>query len=209
MTVRVVFVLTLIVLTAPVFGAASGLNLMPTADVLEKGTAAVETERAGEQFHMFTSKESALLMQLGLGKDIEIGYDDYSDGKTFGAWNVKLAVAWRNGFPAAAIGVQNVGNGIKPQPYAVGHIPFVCGRLHAGLIGINGSTHPMFGYDRSLNERLMFQADYIEGDENAGSLGLSFNLSSSIGITAAYIRNNVGPDRDNCLLTLSWYPSIF
>ncbi|MEN6521553.1 MAG: hypothetical protein ABFD46_10460 [Armatimonadota bacterium] len=209
MAVRIPLVLALILLTEPVFGAASGLNIIPTADVLDKGTAAVEVERAGEQTHIFTNAETALLTQLGLGKGIEIGYDDYSDGISFGAWNVKLAVAWRNGSPAAAIGVQNVGNNIKSQPYAVGHVPLGCGRLHAGLIGIESSTHPMFGYDKPLNERVTFQADYIEGNENAGSVGLCFRLNSKLELTAAYIRNNSGLNRDIYLLTLSWYPSIF
>lgn len=208
MTGRILLVLALIALAVPVFGAASGLNIIPTADVLDKGAAAVEIEQAGEQAHIFTTADTALLLQLGLGGGVEIGYDKCGDGDSFGAWNIKLAVARRNGLPSAAIGVQNVGNGIKPQPYAVGHITLGCGRLHAGLIRIEGSTQPMIGYDRPLAKLLTLQSDYVAGDENAASLGFAVDLGSNLGLTAAYIRNNIGPDKDSYLLTLSWLPSF-
>lgn len=206
MTGRILFVLALIALAGPVFGAASGLNIIPTADVLDRGSAAIELERAGEKVPLFAEADAALLLQLGLGYGVEAGYDNFSDGNDFNAWNIKKAVLYRDGSPVAAIGIQNIGKGLGSQPYAVGHIPLGCGRLHAGLIKTEETFHPMAGYDHPITDRIILQADYTAGDENAASLGLVFKIKHNFELTTACIRDNSGSNKSSYLLTISWYP---
>jgi hypothetical protein len=198
----IVFLLTV----ASVCAAPSGLLIIPTADVLDRGIASkcIACSKPDAD-----NTETAFQLQFGLLSGIEIGYDVMDNGTSIGVWNIKSAIAWHEGTPIVALGIQNIRSGEDSQPYIVGCIPMGLGRLHAGFIDTEDHIRPMLGYDRSLSKHLTLQADYTAGDENAASIGLVIHLRNNLELAAGYIRNNSGASRDGYMFNLSWSPRMF
>ncbi len=198
---KLFLILILLASVYPSFGCASGLNIIPTADVLPQGEMYFATERWCT-LNQTANAESYNYLQLGLGHGIEFGYDIYPDDQ--GIWNIKVALPGKEGKPVVALGIQNVGDGLRSWPYAVGSISVGAGRVHLGMVDIEGNIRPMFGYDHPLGEVASFQLDYTAGSENCGSMGCWVNLGRGMGINAAYVLNNSGTDRSGLSLILGW-----
>ncbi|MBI2842828.1 MAG: hypothetical protein HYX78_05455 [Armatimonadetes bacterium] len=203
---RIILVLALVALSDRVFSAASGLNIIPTADFYSRGTLALEAERGGIVSNGLDGGDTSYYVQAGIGRGIEAGYDKCSDGHQFCAWNFKVALAYRDSQPALALGAQNLSAGLKWQPYVVGHLSLGRARLHGGAIAIEGDIKPMLGCDAPVSGSLTLMADVITGSENAASFGLAIGLPQNLGLTISYVRNHIGTDRHNYLLLLGWYP---
>ncbi len=203
-TCRSVALLSVMVASAGMC-ATSGLNVIPTADVVERGVLAVEFDMTGDPTAAFKAADSSTLLQYGLAKNVEVGYDVAGDGdESSDVWNAKVRWPVKKG--AVALGIQNAGSGQKSQPYVVGYVEIGSSRVHSGLIRFEGQTRVMLGYDRPLSERVALLADYTTGSENAASLGLGFTLSDQYALTTAFLRNNSGSDRYSYDVLLSWYP---
>jgi hypothetical protein len=178
---------------------------MPTADVVEKGTLAIEFDRAGDPNAALELADSSTLVQYGLMKGVELGFDVAGDGdENSEAWNAK--VRWEITGGAVALGFQNAGNGLKAQPFLVGFVENGTSRVHSGLIRLEGKTELMLGYDVPLGERFTFMADYTSGSDNAAGVGLCYCISDDYELSTSLLRNNSGDDRFSYDITLSWYP---
>jgi hypothetical protein len=92
--------------------------------------------------------------------------------------------------------------------YAVGRADLGRARLHMGLIQSGNTAQPMLGFDAPLASRVTVQADYTAGSENSASIGFSISLGEEVGITAAMIRSNSGPERNNYMLLIGRYFSM-
>lgn len=183
---RVLSILVVAFLAVPgVLAAPSGLNVMPTADVLDRWTVSIEAESSGTGTPWGDGCESFALLQVGLGGGVEIGFDHCTSDPN--QWlNVKWRVVDEAGeHPALAIGTQALDGTGRPQPFAVATKTLGGLRAHLGGVGIERKTRLMFGLDHSISDSLTLQADFISGDENTISYGASVLLTDSLWLTVA------------------------
>lgn len=163
--------------------APSGLNVIPTTDVLGNREISLEAESDGRGQPWGDDCTRLLLFQIGLGNGFEAGIDHCLDDPEL--W---LNVKWRlqdesTGRPAVACGIQGISNNESAQPYLAIHKSVGSVRLHTGLIVIDRKTRWMGGIDRPLGNRITLQADYINGSENAFTYGVGISLSKNLSLT--------------------------
>lgn len=173
--------------------APSGLNIIPTADIAAPGTVSCQLYQGGP-LSKSTPATSYVFTQIGIARSMEFGYDSNTSDNT-GVWNLKMAVAWHRTEPVAAVGIQCLGAHSDSQLYAVGHKCLGLSRLHMGLIQSDNTVRPMLGFDRPINGRMIFMADYIAGSENSANAGLCYDLGGGANVCAAYTCNNSGSGR--------------
>jgi hypothetical protein len=184
--------------------APSGLNMIPTADVLEPGTVSIETESEGRGMAWGDECDRFMLMQLGMGHGVEIGMDTCTNADA--SW---LNVKWQMGSgtkstPGIAVGLQGVSEASKSQPYFACARSFGKARVHVGILGIEGRGRPMLGLDRCVNERLTLQVDYIAGRENSSAYGVNYALSGSLGLSLARRIGNSSDVGNGYIVNLAW-----
>lgn len=148
--------------------APSGLNVIPTADILPIGEISLEGEFTGERPLPSIAGEFALESQVGITPRLEAGIDLALGTGSLGQYpllNAKwLLLPESRRVPAVALGVQNITLEQSPQPYLILTRTLGKTRLHAGAIYISPSTVGMAGIDHLLSKRLLFQADYTGGE---------------------------------------------
>lgn len=184
--------------------APSGLNVIPTADVLDQGGISLEAESAGSGRPWSDNCDQFALLQVGVGKGLEIGLDRCLNDS--GSW---LNVKWqahqeRSGAPGLAFGVQSISAGDKAQPYVVAMRSFGATRIHAGAARMGGRPRWMLGVDRPLGHRVTLQADYISGDENALTYGVAAALTRHLSLTVALSAGNSADAGKGSIINLAW-----
>lgn len=197
-----------LMLGAPVLGAPSGLNVMPTADVLDEGVVSLETESDGNARPWGDDCDRFALLQFGVGNGIELGVDRcLNDPNTWVnfKWRVRNESA---GSPAVALGTQAVTDNGRPQPYAVTTKSLGRMRVHAGIIDIDHELRWMFGLDRPLGSRVTLQADYISGDENSMTYGVAVSLSNSLSLTLGRTVGKSTETGNGHVFNLAWSTSL-
>lgn len=166
--------------------APTGLNLIPTADMLEAGTASLEIERDGYPGLFRSDCESYLLFQAGLTDRLEAGFDLYhSGGSTCPALNAKYLLAPEGRLPAVAAGILEVGKGLRPVSYIVLSSDAGIFRLHGGAARSAGSTHALVGGEYELRRGLYLLADWQAGDEGYASAGFYIENPAGTGLDVA------------------------
>lgn len=179
--------------------APSGLNVIPTADVLDRGVLSLETESAGAGRPWSDGCDQYNLLQIGLGNGVEFGIDRCVDSSS--VWlNAKWQVA--KDPAAAAIGIQGAGE--KAQPYLVVSKESPLARVHGGFIGMEGRWRWMLGLDKALGDRIALQADYVSGRENSLSLGMALTLNRTLAVTFARSLANSGQSGSGHIINLAW-----
>lgn len=186
------------------WGAPSGLNVIPTADVLDRGTVSLEFETAGPGLPWDSGCDDFLLFQIGAGNGVELGVDRCLNDPE--SW---INVKWRvldesDGRPALALGVQGIGYDDVAQPYVVALKTFGDTRLHTGLLAIDGKTRWMLGADHPLSRQVVLQADYTSGDENSTTFGIAFAVSDSLSLTVARSVGNSAETGNGYIVNLAW-----
>ena len=195
----------------------TGLNIMPTADVLGSGQGRMEYESPGGGLLYIPQGGWIYGSQSGLFLGIEGGLDDVN-GTT--VYNLK----WRllsEGFvlPSFAIGAQNISHDLATQYYAV-MTKSLAGSLlkvSAGMLSDGaeplafvpelgsvapGATYTMLGMQSSLGA-LTFKADEVNGGvlaRSALSLGYTFHNFTLTG-TLYHFKN--APDTRTLMLSYS------
>lgn len=193
---------------APVSGAPSGLNIIPTADVLDKGVASVEIESDGIGRPWGGDCDRFALLQVGIGWEVELGVDRCLDDPD--TWvNFKWRARGESGsLPAIALGLQAISKGERPQPYIATTKSLGATRLHAGAVDVSRRLRWMFGIDRPLCGLVTFQADYVSGDENSSTYGIAINLSNSLSLTLARSIGNTADTGNGHIVNLAWTTSL-
>jgi len=184
--------------------APSGLNVIPTADVLGKELVSLEYEVSGKARLWDGDCAGWGLFQIGIGHGLELGLDRcFSDDAWWG--NVKWqALAETPRIPAVALGLQGLSKGARPQPYLATTRSIGKMRLHAGAILIGHNLRWMLGLDRPVGRRLTLQADYTSGDENALTYGMSAALTDNLALTLARTSGNSAAIGNGEVLNLAW-----
>ena len=177
----------------------TGLNLMPTADVLSPGQIRVDYESAGGGQLYVPSGEALAGVEGGSPLGLEAGVDQA--GSPGLAYNAKWRF-WSNGviMPAIAIGIQGYQTGETAQAYLVATKPLlptsllsIAGvkadlRLSAGVMRHDSSTAIMYGASGSLGP-FTLKADHINGSDsgkNGDAVGASWTFGKSITLGGTY-----------------------
>jgi hypothetical protein len=194
----------LVTVCMPAIGAPSGLNVIPTADILDSGVVSLETESTGTGSPWGGDCNSFTLLQFGMGYGIELGMDkcvNDSDSWINFKWRVRDEAG---AFPAIAFGTQAISKGDRSQHFAVATKSFGKCRLHTGVIGIDRSIRWMLGANRPISGRLTFQTDYINGDENSSTFGVALALNGSLSLTVARSLGNSVDAGDGYIVNAAW-----
>lgn len=184
---------------ATALAAPSGLNVIPTADILETGILDLEGEINGEKIVPGNQQGWGLLSQFGLTPRVELGADLVSDDE---GERILLNVKWLIfPKPALALGVQNVSHRQQMEPYLVATHPLGKTRLHAGLV-TGAGTGLLAGVDHLCSPRLVLQGDYMGGSEGSASLGVAWQVLVPVNLSYAFLFST--DERPSCLLNLAF-----
>jgi len=174
---RNLFIICLLLASLACLAIPTGLNIMPTADVLPPGASRLDYESSGTGKLNVPAGSSIIGTQNGSLFDVEAGIDNINDVGT--VYNLK----WRfyyggEGGMQIAAGAQNLGE--DAQYYGVLTRAFGRMKISAGAIigvGEDNETLGMVGARFDLRP-LILMVDHVRGDtieRTAGSVGFAFN----------------------------------
>ena len=145
----------------------TGLNIMPTADVIPFGMSRYQYEFNSEKANV-SDRGAIVGTQTGIGMGTaEGGIDEVSHVGS--VYNLKMLLLQGDEMmPAIAVGVENIGRDAKPQYYLVASkslidIPETETRsaIHIGfLLDTDGKTRAMYGGDLAMGP-LLFKLDQV------------------------------------------------
>lgn len=164
----------------------TGLNVIPTADVLERDTFRLDTPFSGG-LRFGPDGDMYVLLQVGAGNGMEVGIDQrVQDGRAESWLNAKWRLIEEDGTrPALAIGVQNLARNRDEEAYLVMSKSFKPARIHMGLIQAKDRSEAMLGLSRRLTPALALQADYVSGKENGLTAGVGIAVASNATLLVA------------------------
>jgi hypothetical protein len=199
----VAIALLALIAAPPAWAAPSGLNLIPTADVLADQTVALEYLAEGVQLFDRDCNHWALL-EAGVGGRLEFGVDRCFSGEGDTAGNLKYLLSEpAPGRPAVAVGVQALAAGDDPQPYLVATAEAGRLRLHAGAVLLGNQGQLMLGLEAPLVRRFGLQIDHITGADNSSGIGVRAELGKSVELTGARLLPNTHLEDDGWLVIVS------
>lgn len=219
--------LSIILFPVQSHAAFSGLNIIPSADVLGQWEYDIEIQNDG----FFPSAVDPnpqpayfLLTQIGLLPGLEAGVDfDLTQGSgNPSIFNIKYQILQNETemIPLLAVGVMNFhGSLANPTAYLAVSKELIIGRGHLG-VGFTSNTSSFdftntvatyyFGFHSDLNDWLAFNADFSSGDTNYTSAGFSIQPWENVGFVLAYQRaNNQNVQSDGYTLHLVITGSLF
>lgn len=169
--------------------APSGLNVIPTADILPPGSLSLEGETTGTRAPLASGGDRFALLQAGVTPRLEIGVDrEVGDVDQQPLFNVKwLLLPDGSRAPALALGVQNVARGAQAETYLVATRSFGKPRLHLGALHSPDTVRLLAGVDVALGNRITFQADHTGGGDGLSSVGLALQLGPRASLTYALL----------------------
>ena len=195
-----------LLVTAPALAAPTGLNTIPTTDIVPLHSWIGQVQNGNTAFLngplFYNTPDFLLQSQFAISNRVEAGFD-LAPGADLDSRAVAL-----NGKitfldedvqrPNAAFGILNIANHQTPTYYLTfsktlnyaeqQHVRFLAHhrrnrkllgrRIHVGLmLGGNGFLEPFLGTDIQLNDNTVFQADWINGSGNAASFGFAYVFS--------------------------------
>ena len=185
------WMLLLLVLSIPFVAMAvpSGLNLMPTAEVLSLAQSRYDFESTGTGKLFVPDGSTVIGSQFGSLMGIEAGADQVSgvglvyNGKWLFSREGKL-------MPAIAAGAQNVIAGRKPQYYLVATktlLPSAMLKVHGGVIRHEGDYRAMIGASSKISV-FTLKADRVQGDDyQATAFGIGLTTRGFTVSTTRYV----------------------
>lgn len=203
-------------LPAVAFGAATGLNVIPTADLVPNRQLDVQVSNGNSEVdgraNFLHQPQLEPQFEIGLPWHMETGLDltpsdhgDYRPQMNF-KWTPLAEGDWN---PAVAGGVEALGLGFSPSYYLVAsktlnftaiqyqkfrahhrNIKLRGIRFHAGILREPNAWRAMVGTDVEINDYFVLYADWVSGPSNQVSLGGVFVIDTNDSITAALLRGN-------------------
>ncbi len=167
----------LLVFTLPARACYSGLLLIPTAETVPAGEYSLDLQLDGDA--TVPEVNTYLLnTEFGLNDRVEAGIDYLFSGDAGERLMVNAKyLAYSAETRAVALGIYNLGGDRKMIPYVTALQDLGAVRGHLGAQRNDGKIRWFVGVDRAVNDRLTLLADYISGDENAASLGVSYAIN--------------------------------
>lgn len=194
----------LLPLAVPVFGSATGLNTIPTTDIVPFHSWVAQFQNGNTLLHtpsLFIQPKFVFQSQFSLTDRMEVGLDyaqppDASHNEL--VLNFKGLLQNENELrPNIAVGMWNIANHQTTGYYLTfsktlnfaqqqqerfrahhrRNRKLLGRRIHFGITLDNyGTLEPFLGTDLQLNDSSVFQADWINGTGNAITLGLVYIL---------------------------------
>lgn len=204
--------LSMIFVCVKVWAYPTSTNLAPSSEVMGGGEVRLEISTVSYGGLFRSGTERYLFSQFGW-RGLEWGLDIYrcqgedGDCKTRWAFNTKVKV-WdeTESRPTLAVGILDVGKGLKSQPYAV--LGKSQGRAvwHLGFGRLEENERWWLAIEYPLNSQVRFVADRVSGRDGCTSLGIYWALTErfELGI-AVGVPNRNSNDR-TITLNFSWAP---
>ncbi len=200
---------TLILTPLASLAVPTGLNCMPTADILAAGQDRTQYESNGSG-QLYVPQGGWLYgTQVGFILGFEGGVD--KTVRTSSVYNLK----WRflgEGYvmPAIAFGVQNVAQGDKMQYYAVATkslVPSGLLKVSAGVLRDEGDTLTMIGAEGHLGP-IVVKADSLNGGVDARSgVSVGYNFWRGFCVTGTSYHYKNAPSEQT--ISLSYTTHLF
>jgi hypothetical protein len=211
----VVALLTLVPALAA--GAPTGLNQIPTTDLVPPGQVTLQLQNGNTEVEGRSSvwHQPQLLgqSQFGLPWNLEAGLD-LAPSDPPGEYRPVMNVKWTPlhedyRIPAVAVGAAQLGVGFTPNYYLVlsktlnyGQIQYqhfrahhrnikLRGiRVHTGIVYTGNAWRALVGTDIEVSDRFVIYADWISSASNAVSVGGVFVISQHDSVQASLLRAN-------------------
>jgi hypothetical protein len=212
---RIVLLAALLPITAQ--AAPTGLNQIPTTDLVPVGQLSLQLQNGNSEVSgsdsVFQQPQPVPQSEYGVPWNIETGLDvapsdpphDYRP-----LLNVKWSPVHEDYWvPAAGVGVEQLGVGFTPGYFlvlsktlnynAIQYQKFRAHhrntklrgiRLHSGILGIGNVWHALVGTDIELSDHFVVYADWISGASNSVSLGGVFVFNQHLSFQASLLRGN-------------------
>jgi hypothetical protein len=223
-------VAVLCLLSVAVEGAPTGLNQIPTTDLVPVKQLTLQIQNGNTEISgrssVFHQPQLLPQSEFGLPWNMEAGLD-ISPSDPPDAYRPILNLKWspvREGYrlPAVAIGATQLGVGFAPnyflavsktlnyqqiqyQKFRAHHrnIKLRGFRLHAGLLRTSNAWRALVGTDIEVSDHLVVYADWISGEHNAVSLGGVIVINRHDSIQAALLRGNTEDRVSGLLLVIT------
>ena len=195
-----VFVLSVLLAASLCRAIPTGLNIMPTAEVLPSELVRVDYESSGSGKLFVPTGESVIGAQAGTFFGLETGFDTVSGKGT--VYNVK----WRlpgTGRPALAIGAQNIASEGVPQYYLVATRRLGRVAVSGGLITDGGGDDDLLGMaGASLRwASAIVRVDHVQGEHaRRSAAGVGFATNRAALLLTAY---DIAHEANTITLTFS------
>jgi hypothetical protein len=176
--------LALLMVTLPAQACYSGLLLIPTADLTPPGTCVLDLQADGPVPDRHVDLK-LINTEFGLTDRLEAGidFDVSKNADTDAILNAKYVLAtYHGGAGAVAVGVCNMGNRLKANPYLVASQDLKALRGHAGIIRIEKHDRWFVGADTAVTEKVTLMGDYINGKGNYSSAGVNYAISDRLAV---------------------------
>ncbi len=171
-------------LLTPVHACFSGLDFIPTTDLVSRGDYSLNLQVEGPA-SLLRADTRFLNTQFGLTDRWEAGVDfDLDSGADSEVFlNAKYLLSKsRDEKDAVAVGITNVAHLEKTSPYLVYTHAFQGFRGHLGDMVISGSHHPFVGADTPVNPRVKLMAECTQGANNFAIASVDYTLTSRMDI---------------------------
>lgn len=183
----------------------TSLNVIPTADLLDRGASRIEFENDGYSRMFAADSENYWLFETSFSPRLEFGVDIYEAEETSFMANAKYALMEEGDrSPAIAFGALDVGEGGSPSYYLAAAKDFGASRLHAGGIGDRHKANPMLGWELQVAKASWLLFDWIDGDENYLTAGVYVETKHGPAINIAVGFPNSDENSNLALVNVSW-----
>jgi hypothetical protein len=212
----VLLLLLLLLSTRGAWAAPSGLNIIPTTDLLDVRQIEIGIQNTNVNYifepTVFDKPLPQLQTQMGLTPRLEAGIDvGPVDVAQYGPLlNVKWLVATPGlQHPALAVGVFNLAQGLNPAYYAVASHPLTPRggrqvRLHSGALWDGYAMQAMLGLDAELGNSVTLYTDWTSGQDGFASFGFDVEIDEVQGFDTSILYSN-GFDRlGGVMFTYKW-----
>jgi hypothetical protein len=195
-------VVLLAICSFPAFGCYSGLMLIPTAETVGANKYGLDAQLDGV-YPALSEDLRILNTEFGIGERFEAGVDfDLSkDAATRLLLNAKYMLSQdAKTRPALAVGFCNTGQHVRTITYLAATHDFTTLRGHLGMIRIEDEDSWFIGADREIAPKLTLMADYTSGKSNFSSLGIGYEFTENLGISAGILFPNSSGDEQRFTL---------
>lgn len=186
-------VIVVLMLALPAFACYTGMNVIPTVDMVGQGALRLDLLIEGD-VKGIKSDTWILNSQYGLSENFEFGIDhDFSDGASpRNLLNAKYLI------PASAalklpiaLGVCSVADHSKADLYAVTAYQSRIARLHFGVGRLSSKDEWFVGADKEVGTQTLM-LEYVHGRDNSLSLGTAFDLTKNLALSTSFVHPNDG-----------------
>jgi hypothetical protein len=214
---RLLVVVILGLLPMAAHAAPTGLNQIPTTDLVPLGQLSLQLQNSNTEISgsnsVFNQPQLSPQSEFGLPWSMEAGLDIAPDDPSHDyrpILNLKWTALHEDYYvPALAVGVSQVGVGFSPTYYLVlsktldyeqiqyqkfrahhRNIKLRGIRLHTGIQYTGYAWQALVGTDIELSDHFVIYADWISGSQNSVSLGGVIVINQHNSIQASLLRGN-------------------